>query len=73
MDFNLVDVDLVDRLEEKMKLIDLVMLMAYDAWCNSIDTFRSGCGTIIYNYLKERNIVLPLLNRSDKNDKYVAM
>ena len=31
VDYNLVDVDLVDSLEEKMKLIDLVMLMAYDA------------------------------------------
>ena len=30
VDYNLVDVDLVDSLEEKMKLIDLVMLMAYD-------------------------------------------
>ena len=31
----MVDVDLVDRLEEKMKLIDLVMLMAYDAHVNT--------------------------------------
>lgn len=74
VDYNLVDVDLVDRLEEKMKLIDLVMLMAYDAKCNYIDTFAQVrlWDIIIYNYLKERNIVLPLLNRSDKNDKYAG-
>jgi DNA polymerase elongation subunit (family B) len=74
VDYNLVDVDLVDRLEEKMKLIDLVMLMAYDAKCNYTDTFQQVrlWDVIIYNYLKERNIVLPLLERSDKNDKYAG-
>ena len=54
VDYNLVDVDLVDRLEEKMKLIDLVMLMAYDAKCNYTDTFQQVrlWDIIIYNYLK---------------------
>ena len=68
VDYNLVDVDLVDRLEEKMKLIDLVMLMAYDAKCNYTDTFQQVrlWDIIIYNYLKERNIVLPLLKKSEK-------
>ena len=68
VDYNLVDVDLVDRLEEKMKLIDLVMLMAYDAKCNYTDTFQQVrlWDIIIYNYLKERNVVLPLLKKSEK-------
>ncbi len=74
VDYNLVDVDLVDRLEEKMKLIDLVMLMAYDAKCNYTDTFRQVrlWDVIIYNYLHKRNIVLPLLKPSDKNDQYAG-
>ena len=74
VDYNLVDVDLVDRLEEKMKLIDLVMLMAYDAKCNYTDTFTQVrlWDIIIYNYLKKQNVVLPLLVRSDKNDKYAG-
>ena len=74
VDYNLVDVDLVDKLEEKMKLIDLVMLMAYDAKCNYVDTFAQVrlWDIIIYNYLKKQNIVLPLLERSDKDDQYAG-
>ena len=74
VDYNLVDVDLVDRLEEKMKLIDLVMLMAYDAKCNYTDTFAQVrlWDIIIYNYLKERNVVLPLMKKSDKPDQFVG-
>ena len=74
VDYNLVDVDLVDELEEKMKLIDLVMLMAYDAHVNYADTFAQVrlWDIIIFNYLKTQNIVLPLLSRSDKNDQYAG-
>ena len=74
VDYNLVDVDLVDKLEEKMKLIDLVMLMAYDAKCNYTDTFAQVrlWDIIIYNYLREQNIVLPLLKKSEKPDQFVG-
>jgi len=74
VDYNLIDVDLVDALEEKMKLIDLVMLMAYDAKCNYIDTFAQVrlWDIIIYNYLRERNIVVPPIVRSDKKDQFIG-
>ena len=74
VDYNLVDVDLVDRLEEKMKLIDLVMLMAYDAKCNYTDTFAQVrlWDIIIFNYLKKQNIVLPLLKKSEKPDQFIG-
>ena len=74
VDYNLVDVDLVDQLEEKMKLIDLVMLMAYDAKCNYTDTFQQVrlWDVIIFNYLKKENIVLPMLERTHKDDKYAG-
>lgn len=74
VDYNLVDVDLVDRLEEKMKLIDLVMLMAYDAKCNYTDTFAQVrlWDVIIYNYLHKQNVVLPLNKRRDKPDQYAG-
>ena len=72
VDYNLVDVDLVDRMEEKMKLIDLVMLMAYDAHCNYTDTFYQVrlWDIIIYNYLRDRNIVVPPKQVSSRDDKY---
>ena len=74
VDYNLVDVDLVDSLEEKMKLIDLVMLMAYDAHCNYTDTFAQVrlWDIIIYNYLKERNIAVPPKQESDKKDQFIG-
>ena len=74
VDYNLVDVDLVDRLEEKMKLIDLVMLMAYDAHCNYVDTFYQVrlWDIIIYNYLRERNIVVPPKQVASRDDQYAG-
>ena len=74
VDYNLVDVDLVDQLEEKMKLIDLIMLMAYDAHCNYVDTFYQVrlWDIIIYNYLRERNIVVPPKVSSKRDDQYTG-
>ena len=66
--------ELVDRLEDKMKLIELALTMAYDAKVNYEDVFYQVrmWDTIIYNYLKRRNIVIPPKNRSQKNDKYAG-
>ena len=74
VDYNLVDVDLVDQMEEKMKLIDLVMLMAYDAHCNYADTFYQVrlWDIIIYNYLREKNIVVPPKQSSSRDDQYTG-
>ena len=72
--YNIIDVELVDRLEDKMKLIELALTMAYDAKVNYEDVFYQVrmWDTIIYNYLKRRNIVIPPKNRSHKNEKYAG-
>jgi len=74
VDYNIIDVDLVDQLEEKMKLIDLVMLMSYDAHCNYVDTFAQVrlWDIIIYNYLRRKNIVLDLKKESETRDDQYA-
>jgi DNA polymerase elongation subunit (family B) len=74
IEYNIVDVELVDRLEDKMKLIELALTMAYDAKVNYADVFYQVrvWDTIIYNYLKKRNIVIPPKNRSQKNEKYAG-
>ncbi len=74
VDYNMVDVDLVDRMEEKMKLIDLVMLMAYDAHVNYTDCFGMVklWDVIIYNDLKAKNIVLAPKVSSDKKDQFAG-
>jgi len=74
VEYNIVDVELVDRLEDKMKLIELALTMAYDAKVNYEDVFYQVrmWDTIIYNYLKKRNIVIPPKERSDKDSKYAG-
>jgi len=74
VDYNIIDVELVDKLEDKMKLIELALTMAYDAKVNYQDVMYQVrmWDTIIYNYLKKRNIVIPPKNRSNKNDKYAG-
>lgn len=71
-EYNIHDVNLVDKMEEKMKLIELIMLIAYDSHCNYQDTFHQVrlWDVIIYNFLKEKNIVLSPINKSHKNDQY---
>jgi len=74
VEYNIIDVELVDRLEDKMKLIELAIVMAYDAKANYADVFSQVrmWDTIIYNYLKKRNIVIPPKERSDKDAKYAG-
>jgi len=74
VEYNIIDVELVDRMEDKMKLIELALTMAYDAKVNYEDVFSQVrmWDTIIYNYLKKRNIVIPPKERSDKDSKYAG-
>jgi len=74
IDYNIKDVELVDRLEDKMKLIELCFTMAYDAKVNYTDIFYQvrTWDAIIYNYLKKRNIVIPQKDRSTKSDKFAG-
>ena len=74
VEYNIIDVELVDRLEDKMKLIELAITMAYDAKANYVDVFSQVrmWDTIIYNYLKKKNIVIPPKNRSNKDAKYAG-
>jgi len=74
VEYNIVDVELVDRLEDKMKLIELAITMAYDAKANYADVFSQVrmWDTIIYNYLKMKNIVIPPKEKSDKDSKYAG-
>jgi len=74
VEYNIIDVELVDRLEDKMGLIQLALTMAYDAKVNYSDVFYQVrmWDNIIYNYLKKRNIVIPPKERSDKDEKYAG-
>jgi DNA polymerase elongation subunit (family B) len=74
IDYNIQDVELVDRLEDKMKLIDLIFTMAYSAKCNYGDVFSQVkmWDIIMYNYLRDKNIQIPLIQRKEKTDAFAG-
>ena len=74
VDYNVQDVRIVDGLEEKMKLIELAITMAYDAKVNFTDVFYQVrmWDMIIYNDLKRKGIVIPPKKDQDKSEKYAG-
>ena len=61
VEYNIIDTALVDELEDKMKLIELIITMAYDAKCNFQDVFSPvrTWDSLLYNHLWKQNVVLP--------------
>ena len=74
VDYNIVDVRLVDQLDDKMKLIELAITMAYDAKVNFEDVYSQVrmWDNIIYVYLSKRNLVIPPKHESRKDNKYAG-
>ena len=74
VEYNIHDVRLVDQLEDKMKLMDLAFTLAYDAKVNLEDVFSQVrmWDSIIYNYLRKKNIVIPPKIKNQKSDKYAG-
>ena len=72
LEYNIVDVELVDRLEDKMKLLELLLTMAYEAKVNYEDVFGQVkyWDVLIHNYLKNKKIVIPQKSSQSKSDKY---
>jgi len=72
IDYNIQDVEIVDGLEDKLKLIELVLTMAYEAKVNYTDVFSQVrmWDMLIYNYLKKDNIMIPPKQDNIKDDKY---
>ena len=61
LEYNIRDTELVEELDDKLKLMELVITMAYQAKCNFEDVFGSVryWDLLIYNFLKKRNIIPP--------------
>ena len=62
IDYNIIDVELVDKLEDRLQLIELALTMAYNAKANYEDVFSQVrmWDTIIFNELLKDNIVVPM-------------
>jgi DNA polymerase elongation subunit (family B) len=61
LDYNIKDVVLVERLDDKMKLIEQACTIAYDAGVNLVDSLTSVrmWDVIIHNFLMSKNQVVP--------------
>jgi DNA polymerase elongation subunit (family B) len=73
-EYNIQDTELVHKLEEKMKLIELALTMAFDAKVNFGDVFSQVrmWDTLIYNHLRERRLVMPSKRHNYKDTAYTG-
>jgi DNA polymerase elongation subunit (family B) len=69
IEYNIKDVDLVLKLEHKLKLIELGLTLAYDTKTNYEDIFAQTrmWDSLINNYLFERNIIVPPKSHNSKS------
>jgi DNA polymerase elongation subunit (family B) len=70
IDYNIKDVELVDRMEDKIAMITLTMTMAYKAGVNYSDTMGTVAiwDSLIHKTLLAQNIIVPPNNNSFKSD-----
>jgi DNA polymerase elongation subunit (family B) len=75
VEYNVIDTELVNKLEDKLHMVELAIMLAYDSKTNFDDVFYQVrmWDTIIYNYLRRKNIVIPLKTEAkEKSDKFVG-
>lgn len=60
--YNIIDVDLIDEFEEKLKLIQMIIEMAYEARCNYEDVFGTivTWESILYNYFMKKKMIIDM-------------
>ena len=61
IDYNIKDVDLIIKLEDKLKLIEMAITLAYDTKSNFEDVFAQTrmWDSLIYNHLLPKKIIVP--------------
>ena len=71
IEYNIRDVELVERIDDKLKLIELALTLAYDSKTN-MDAFSQVrmWDAIIYNHLRKKNIVLDPIVKHSKDAAY---
>lgn len=74
VEYNIRDTEIIDKLEAKLKLIELIFQVAYDAKINYNDTFSpvKTWDVIIHNYLMEQKIVVPAMKVSGIADDFMG-
>jgi len=72
IEYNIKDVDLILKLENKLKLIELGLTLAYDTKTNYEDIFAQTrmWDALIYNYLLDKNIIVPPKITKSKSEAF---
>ena len=74
VEYNIRDVELVEKLEEKLKLLELAVALAYSAQVNYEDVFSQvrTWDAIIYHFLRKDGIVIPQKKHGNKDTQYAG-
>jgi DNA polymerase elongation subunit (family B) len=74
IEYNILDCLLVEKLDDKLKFLDQVMALAYDAKVNYNDTMTTvrAWDVIIHNYLLEQEIVIPQFKKQSVDQALVG-
>jgi DNA polymerase elongation subunit (family B) len=69
IEYNIKDVKLILKLEDKLKLLELALTLAYDTKCNYEDVFAQTrmWDALTYSYLLNRGIIVPPREVQDKD------
>ena len=72
IEYNIKDVALVERIDEKLKLLELGLTLAYDTKCNYEDIFAQTrmWDSMTYSYLLEKGIIVPPRDVQDKDSAF---
>jgi DNA polymerase elongation subunit (family B) len=74
IEYNIKDVELIIRLEEKLKLLELGLTLAYDTKCNYEDIFAQTrmWDALTYNRLLQDNIIVPPKETHEKDGMFAG-
>jgi len=72
IEYNIKDVELIEKLDDKLKLFELALTLAYDSKTNFDDVFAQVrmWDVLIYNHLRERDIIIPPSGNNRKDEAY---
>lgn len=74
IEYNIRDVELIEKIDDKLRLIELALTLAYDSKCNYDDVFTQVrmWDSIIYNHLLKSNVILPPTTEHRKDSAYIG-
>ena len=72
IEYNIKDVELIIKLEDKLKLLELALTLAYDTKCNYEDVFAQTrmWDALTYNRLMQDDIVVPPKEHKEKDGMF---